>query len=202
MLAKSRTNEPDDILFTFEHEDEPPSVEYLDDGSALGDPRPRIPLPSRNVDSWTESTCKPAFLLLASDEVNCSEHYHYWIIAFGWFMATHDEFMSWLHRHHFTIPTFWRGDVPNDDAQPVTAGVRRSPGRARGKTPDKTTKASEAMRTDLKDGQITKQDLEGMPEKTLLGKYGRPFEITSRDTVRKARKYVLSESDDHSNSDK
>src|SRR5262245_51347606 len=73
MLAKSRTKEPDDILFTFEDEDEPPSVEYLDDGSALGDPRPRIPLPSRNVDSWTEATCNPAFLLLASDEVKCSE---------------------------------------------------------------------------------------------------------------------------------
>jgi hypothetical protein len=39
MLANnSRTDEPDDIFFTFEDEDEPPSVEYLQDGSALVDP--------------------------------------------------------------------------------------------------------------------------------------------------------------------
>ena len=117
----SRTNEPDDVLFTFEDEDEPPSVEYLQDGSALVDPRPRIPLPSRNVNSWTEAKCKPAFLLLASDEVSCTEHYRYWIIAFGWFVMTHDEFMSWVHRRHFSIPTFWGANVSNQHALPVTA---------------------------------------------------------------------------------
>jgi len=26
---------------------------------------------------------------------------------------TYDEFMSWLHRRRFSIPTFWGGDVPN-----------------------------------------------------------------------------------------
>ena len=29
---------------------------------------------------------------------------------------TYDEFMSWLHRRRFSIPTFWGGNVPNHDA--------------------------------------------------------------------------------------
>jgi hypothetical protein len=41
-----------------------------------------------------------------------------------------------------------------------------------------------------------------MIEKKLLARYGAPFDITSREPVRKAREAVLSEFEGNSNSDK
>jgi hypothetical protein len=80
--------------------------------------------------------------------------------------------------------------------------VERPAGRARGKKPEKFAKAFEAMETDLQHGNITTQDLGNLPDKALLDRYGTPSEIKSRDTVRKARKAILSEFHANSNCDK
>jgi hypothetical protein len=94
-------------------------------------------------------------------------------------------------------------DQRREDRDAVSdLAIKRPVGRARGKKPDKFGKAFEAMKTDLQHSKITKQNLADMPEKVLLDKYGTPFEIRSRDTVRKARKVILSEFEAHSNSDK
>jgi hypothetical protein len=79
-------------------------------------------------------------------------------------------------------------DVPPTHA-PSTSNALASPvlKRARGRKPHKREVVEEAMRHDIKTGQLSLVDLQEMLEKNLATKYD-----ASRDTVRKARNAVVS----------
>ena len=81
---------------------------------------------------------------------------------------------------------------PIPPAEPAVAGVRR-----RGPRPIKLEQTKEKMRRDIQESRITSATLNDMLEKTLASTYG-----VSRETARNARKEVLSEIAEKSNSDK
>jgi hypothetical protein len=87
------------------------------------------------------------------------------------------------------------GDSPGSPT-PATPHSRRK------RQPIKTEQAATAMRNDIKNKKITTDSLRDKLEKELLEDYGTPLGIKSRETLRTARKTVLSEIVDNSNSDK
>jgi hypothetical protein len=81
------------------------------------------------------------------------------------------------------VDTASRSGAPNEkQAGPDWA-------RPRGRSPRKLENTKNAMREEIRHSRLTIAQLQGMVEKELASKYG-----VSRDTARKARKSVLSES--------
>jgi hypothetical protein len=75
-------------------------------------------------------------------------------------------------------------EVPDVSPNPAPTGLAKPPGRK----PKKLEQVKVAMRSRIKLGRLSVADLLNMPEKTLAADYN-----VSRDTARKARKAVLSE---------
>jgi hypothetical protein len=87
----------------------------------------------------------------------------------------------------------WQLLPPSGPSDPTRAGagsdtVVSLDSRRRGPKPDVGNKIKESMRTDLREKQVTCQQLSQMKEEAMVARYG-----GSRDTCRKARNTVLSE---------
>jgi hypothetical protein len=137
---------------------------------------------------------------------------------------SHDMCRRWLEARAMPLSPAWSRDVTDQTTLPSSktsdrardtnaqrredhhavfdVAVGTPARRARGKSPEKYTKSFEAMKADLKEGNLTTRKLNAMREKELLARYGTNFDIKSRDTVRKARKAILLEFEADSNADK
>ena len=103
-------------------------------------------------------------------------------------------FQAWIAKHHLpqnpprfapALQTIGTEHASHAGAQFLVAD---SGGRKRGRRPIKLEQVKQAMRGDIQSGRQTDAGLRSMLEKSLAGTYG-----VSRDTARKARKAVLSE---------
>jgi hypothetical protein len=173
--------------------------------------RPRVRVPTHDTNTWNEDSCAAAFQTLA--EAPSFEHYREFSPGLDFIDLTRDEFVRWLVNNGYELPNFWKPpssskaldtseQPPEDRNAPSSGAIGPAAGRTGRKKPIKLNKASKAMKTDLQQGNITKHELDNMLEKELLARYGAPFGITSRETVRSARKAIQSECDANSNTDK
>lgn len=77
----------------------------LPDGSLILDRRPRIPVPSVDVNAWDEAGCEAAFQALAQSpsRESCPEM----APVFAIIELTYDEFINWLAQRGWKKPKFW-----------------------------------------------------------------------------------------------
>jgi hypothetical protein len=94
------------IVFILGEDAEKSRVEELPDGGALVDLRPRIHLPSGDMDMWDESTCSDAFRALA--ETSSTESYPDLTPVFASIELGHEEFIRWAAKRGYSKPRFWR----------------------------------------------------------------------------------------------
>jgi hypothetical protein len=87
-----------------------PETKELPNGHLAVDLRPRVFVPSEDVDTWNEASCIPAFQALA--EKPSLQHYPEWSPGFHAMKLTRDEFS--IAVRGFPYPTFWKRT--NDDA--------------------------------------------------------------------------------------
>ena len=88
----------------------------LPDGSYTADVRQQIRVPSTNIDTWDESSCREAFQALAE---KCSlDSYPELAVGFAWISLSYEEFITWCEKRGFPDPTFWRPrpEKPKRDA--------------------------------------------------------------------------------------
>jgi hypothetical protein len=88
-----------------EDQAEPAEATELEDGGALVDLRPRIPVSAGNVSDWDERACEPAFQALA--QTSSTRHYPDVAPCLAAIELTHEEFFNWCETRGFTKPTFW-----------------------------------------------------------------------------------------------
>jgi hypothetical protein len=108
--------------------------------------------------------------------------------------------LDFARRHKVPAPSWWTEEAPSlspasgvtsQNAHSGAASPTSSPSastRRGGRRPKKLDQAKEAMRSDIREGRLTRAELRDMLEKNLAEKYE-----VSRDTARKAREAVLSE---------
>jgi hypothetical protein len=105
-LYKSMRNcDAPHILFMAPEDTQPDIIKKLDDGSGLLDMRPRVPIPSRDPEIWSDESCRPAFESLA--ETPSQKHYPEWLPGFCARKLTSDEFFSFVSRRGYPFPKFW-----------------------------------------------------------------------------------------------
>ena len=90
----------------------PPEIIELADGHLAVDLRPRVSVPSDDVDTWSEASCIHAFQILA--EKPSLQHYREWSPGFHAMKLNSDEFFRLIAARGLQYPTFWRRI--NDDA--------------------------------------------------------------------------------------
>jgi len=105
-----------------------------------------------------------------------------------WGEFKHGEWRVLLIRR-FTVLRLWPASETGSHADSDSNEVTKIP-RKRGPKTVVRDKIRDKMRKDLREKPITRSELENMKEEALAQKYE-----TSRDTARKARKEVLSESE-------
>jgi hypothetical protein len=104
------------IIFVTPESAPPPETKELPDGHLAVDLRPRVSVPSEDVDTWSEASCIHAFQILA--EKPSLQHYPEWSPGFHAMKLTRDEFFRWIEVRGFPYPTFWKRT--NDDATSLT----------------------------------------------------------------------------------
>jgi hypothetical protein len=107
-LFKSTFNR--DLVFVVAGEERPAEIIIRADGVAPDeivelDVRPRIRVPSSDMDSWTIDNCSEAFDALAQASV--FEDYPLLAPPLAAIQLTRMEFMNWLSRRALELPTFW-----------------------------------------------------------------------------------------------
>jgi hypothetical protein len=100
------------IIFVTPESAPAPETKELPNGHLAVDLRPRVFVPSEDVDTWSEASCIPAFQALA--EKPSLQHYPEWSPGFQAMKLTRDEFFRWIAVRDFPYPTFWKRT--NDDA--------------------------------------------------------------------------------------
>jgi hypothetical protein len=108
--------------------------------------------------------------------------------------------LDFATRHELPVPSWWidgtssstGASISSKGAHPIAACPTPTPvhvARLRGRRPKKLGQVIEAISEDIRQGRLTKDALTNTLEKNLAAKYG-----VSRDTARKARDAVLSQS--------
>jgi hypothetical protein len=207
MFRSARAGDWNGVVFITPEEAE--GVEQSDGYLLITDlERPRVPVPSKDPDTWTDASCASAFQKLSETP---SRKYPERTVGFLLMEVHRDQFFSLLTEAGLELPRFWRPPIPQppepereihisrgsklfseDASLAVAPEVRR-----RGPKPRKLEKTKQAMKRDTREGRLTPTGLREMLEKALEERYG-----VSRDTARKARNAVLSEIVDKDNLDK
>ena len=94
------------IIFVTPESAPPPETKETPNGHLAVDLRPRVFVPSEDVDTWSEASCIPAFQALA--EKPSLQHYPEWGPGFQAMKLTQDEFFRWIAIRGFPYPTFWK----------------------------------------------------------------------------------------------
>jgi hypothetical protein len=92
------------IIFVTPESAPPPETKELPNGHLAVDLRPRVFVPSEDVDTWREASCIPAFQALA--EKPSLQHYPEWSPGFHAMKLTRDEFS--IAVRGFPYPAFWK----------------------------------------------------------------------------------------------
>jgi hypothetical protein len=104
------TRDRDDlgIVFLIGNSPGPPPIESPD-GSVRVDVRQQIRVPSSNIESWDDISCRDAFQALAE---TCSlDSYPDFALHFGFISLDYEEFIAWVAKRRFDTPTFWKPQV-------------------------------------------------------------------------------------------
>jgi hypothetical protein len=174
------------------------------------DPRTGQVLRGLDRESWTESMSPPGFGL--SNDIHNATCPGPVELEGRLVFLDAIEFEEWLEREIQSRQAAEPSTIVGSEGSSVVASptepdkapsegsqANTPPKRRRGPKPEKLSATVAAMREDVAKGVHTLSSLVGSPEKELADRYG-----VSRDTARKARNQVLSESEfvENSNPDK
>jgi hypothetical protein len=95
------------VVFLMANTAGPPPNE-MPDGSVRIDVRPQIRVPSEDIGSWDQISCRDAFQALA--ETHLLDSLPELAVSFGSFSLSYQEFTAWLAKSGYSEPTFWRPD--------------------------------------------------------------------------------------------
>jgi hypothetical protein len=95
------------VVFLVGNSAGPPPIE-MPNGSVPIDVRPQIRVPSENIESWDQISCRDAFQALA--ETRLLDSFPELAVSFGSVSLSYQEFTAWLAKSGYTEPTFWRPD--------------------------------------------------------------------------------------------
>ena len=204
MYTSAREGHLTTLVFVTANDATTPQGIELADGSLQFDVndlmKPRILVPSNDPKTLTEATCAPAFEALA--EKPSREYYSDYRIQFLMMEIDRHRFVRLVTAYGLDLPNFWRPSIPKPPELQKEAHISRSSkpskedesppagseARNRGPKPRKFEQTKEAMRRDLREGQLTVAKLQATIEKELKERY-----VVSRDTARKARAEIRSE---------
>jgi hypothetical protein len=97
----------------------------LPNGSVKVDVRQQIRVPSSNIESWDESTCRDAFQALA--ETHSLDSYPELAVGLAWISLSHEEFATWLTKRGYPEPKFWQPRLKNLKRWKPRPSVRLTP---------------------------------------------------------------------------
>lgn len=100
---------PKDLVFTIENQEGRPLVQHLNDGGALVDIRPRIPLPSSDEACWVDQDCVQSFKVIADQWINVRAIPNFALVApaLRSIEISRKEFQRWIETRKCTRPLFW-----------------------------------------------------------------------------------------------
>jgi hypothetical protein len=105
MFTSMRDRDDLEIVFLIGNSPGPLPIE-LPDGSVMVDVRQQIRVPSSNIETWNEISCRDAFQALAE---TCSlDSYPELAISLAWIRLSYEEFVAWCTKRGYSEPTFWR----------------------------------------------------------------------------------------------
>jgi hypothetical protein len=94
------------IVFVTPGSASPPETIELPERHLAIDPRPRVIVPSHDVDTWSEASCVHAFQILA--EKPSLEYYPEWSPGFHAMRLNSDGFFRLIAVRGLRYPTFWK----------------------------------------------------------------------------------------------
>jgi hypothetical protein len=120
MFQAMRDRHDLEIVFVQGDHTAPTVVTELEDGGALVDLRPRIPVPMGDICGWDEQTCEAAFRALA--QTSSTKHYPDFAPALGGIELAHQDFFNLCKMRGYAEPTFWRSSAKSSSQQKSKRG--------------------------------------------------------------------------------
>jgi hypothetical protein len=106
LVKRMRDRDSPQLLFITPDSKPPAKTVEQPDGSLLINLRPCVPVPSDQIETWSDAACIQAFQAMA--QIPSSEYYLEYLPGFEARKLTSNEFFKWIVKRGFELPKFWK----------------------------------------------------------------------------------------------